>query len=158
MSANNDQPCSFLSKDKGEYKYIKDINHNNYPGPGFVKTKTGWSNREEKTSVGKSVDNGKNLSNDAKEKPFIKSLDSISDDSLFVEGLAEGIYFKVYFSLAVESTDEIVTDNVKKVINRTLLNNNIDSTKIDKEGYKKILKDLYSEFKLVKVYWCSNLT
>ena len=44
---------------KKDYKFIKDTDHSNFPGPGFHRTETGWSNREETSEVGRNNKNKK---------------------------------------------------------------------------------------------------
>lgn len=142
---------------KKDYKFIKDTDHSDFPGPGFHRTETGWSNRDETTSVGKN--NKKNDSGNSKlkssetekEKPVIKQLDEIEEDTIIIEGLANGNYFNVFANLSVDAIDEITKATIEENINNSISKNSIVTKfPLSRKDYINIIEGL-TKFDIKKI-------
>ena len=142
---------------KKDYKFIKDTDHSDFPGPGYHRTKTGWSNRDESTSVGEnhkknnSGSSKSKSSDNEKEKPVIKQLDEIEEDTVIIEGLANGNYFNVFANLSVDAIDEITKATIEENINNSISKNSI-ATKfpLSRKDYIKIIEGL-TKFDIKKI-------
>lgn len=134
---------------KKDYKFIKDTDHSDFPGPGYHRTETGWSNRDESTSVGgnykkNEFKNSESKSSDnEKEKPIIKQLDEIKENTVIIEGLANGNYFNVFADLSVNAIDDITMATIEENINNSISKYSI-STKfpLSRKDYIKIIEGL----------------
>ena len=133
---------------KKDYKFIKDTDHSNFPGPGFHRTETGWSNREETSEVGRNNKNKKNNSyyeESDKNRPIVKKLRELNEESVVIEGTLDGMYFCVLGDLSIDAIDEETKSNVSNKINEFLAEKNIERMfPLQRKEYIEIVKYLIS--------------
>ena len=133
---------------KKDYKFIKDTDHSNFPGPGFHRTETGWSNREETSEVGRNNKNKKNNSyyeESDKNRPIVKKLRELNEESVVIEGTLDGMYFCVLGDLSIDAIDEETKSNVSNKINEFLVEKNIERMfPLQRKEYIEIVKYLIS--------------
>ena len=133
---------------KKDYKFIKDTDHSNFPGPGFHRTETGWSNREETSEVGRNNKNKKNNSyyeESNKNRPIVKKLRELNEESVVIEGTLDGMYFCVLGDLSIDAIDEETKSNVSNKINEFLAEKNIERMfPLQRKEYIEIVKYLIS--------------
>lgn len=140
---------------KKDYKFIKDTDHSDFPGPGYHRTETGWSNRDETTSVGRDYkkNNSRNSKSETeKERPVIKQLDEIEEYTIIIEGLVNGNYFNVLADLSVNAIDEITKVTIEENINNSISKNSIVTKfPLSRKDYIKIIEGLM-KFDIRKIY------
>ena len=133
---------------KKDYKFIKDTDHSNFPGPGFHRTETGWSNREETSEVGRNNKNKKNNSyyeESDKNRPIVKKLRELNEESVVIEGTLDGMYFCVLGDLSIDAIDEETKSNVSNKINEFLAEKNIERMfPLQRKEYMEIVRHLIS--------------
>ena len=133
---------------KKDYKFIKDTDHSNFPGPGFHRTETGWSNREETSEVGRNNKNKKNNSyyeESNKNRPIVKKLRELNEESVVIEGTLDGMYFCVLGDLSIDAIDEETKSNVSNKINEFLAEKNIERMfPLQRKEYIEIVRHLIS--------------
>ena len=133
---------------KKDYKFIKDTDHSNFPGPGFHRTETGWSNREETSEVGRNNKNKKNNSyyeESSKNRPIVKRLRELNEESVVIEGTLDGMYFCVLGDLSIDAIDEETKSNVSNKINEFLAEKNIERMfPLQRKEYIEIVRHLIS--------------
>lgn len=133
---------------KKDYKFIKDTDHSNFPGPGFHRTETGWSNREETSEVGRNNKNKKNNSyyeESDKNRPIVKKLRELNEESVVIEGTLDGMYFCVLGDLSIDAIDEETKSNVSNKINEFLAEKNIERMfPLQRKEYIEIVRHLIS--------------
>ena len=133
---------------KKDYKFIKDTDHSNFPGPGFHRTETGWSNREETSEVGRNNKNKKNNSyyeESDKNRPIVKKLRELNEESVVIEGTLDGMYFCVLGDLSIEAIDEETKSKVSNKINEFLAEKNIERMfPLQRKEYIEIVRHLIS--------------
>lgn len=133
---------------KKDYKFIKDTDHSNFPGPGFHRTETGWSNREETSEVGRNNKNKKNNSyyeESDKNRPIVKKLRELNEESVVIEGTLDGMYFCVLGDLSIDAIDEETKSNVSNKINEFLVEKNIERMfPLQRKEYIEIVRHLIS--------------